>query len=161
MELAAAWPALLSDRLGRYCEADVAFTLGSDADALVDGAWCSATLTVDGVDWAVSFGLDRGVAIAMGGAMMALNPLAVADLVANRSDTPMMSDAFYEIANLAFAAMDDVLRDALGDQVHTVRRDAALTAAPPAGEDLVVCDVRVGEAHNTHSGCMTLRVNAA
>jgi len=157
--LAAGWPALLGERLAVYCETDIAFDLGESVPG--EGAWCQATLTVDDADWEVSFGLDRGVAIAMGGAMMALNPVAVADLVANHSDTAMMSDAFYEIANLAFAAMDDVLRASLGDGVHTVRRATALTAMPPEGVALVSCDVRVGDPENAVNGHMALRVRRA
>jgi len=153
--LSGEWPALLGERLSQTCEAEVAFT-ESDC-VLSDGAWCRATLTVDGDDWDISFGLDRAVAIAMGGAMMALKPIAVADLVANSRDSALMIDAFNEIANLAFAAMDDVLRGVLGDGVHTVRQDARLTTPAPGGEAVVCCEVQVGEI----GGRMALRMKAA
>jgi hypothetical protein len=145
-ELQGALPALLSERLTRFCDAAVVVEAGGEAGggALGCGAWCEATLWIDEAPWRAWFGLERASAIALGGALLKLHPLAVADLVASPADTPLMLDAFNEVANLAFAAMDDVLRGALGDGVHTDGRRSRLTAPAPEGERVLRATLAVG-----------------
>ena len=64
----------------------------------------------------------------------------------------------FALANLAFAAMDDVLRGALGNGVHTDGRRSQLTAPAPEGERVLHATLAVGDGD---PGAVEIRLRRA
>lgn len=136
-------PDLWADRLTRLTGCQVTLTPVDQTSRVT--AWSVGALRLGEGPHAAWWGMSRHSAIALAGSLLMFPPRVIAEHLRSQDDNPLVADAFGELANLAFAALDESLRAELGNDIRVWKTDHRLSAGHPRATCLLRCLLEVDD----------------